>query len=136
MIANMKIRREVGAAAARIEASTRNSLADMDAERNILHKKWRDLLDEARTAQTAYEAFMKTYSKGDKADHTIIAKAKLKYPAMRFFEHDDHCPMTCLATGLAIFEDDVLFGDAEYGAVLVDAVSLSIEPITKRETQS
>lgn len=129
VIDRLEVRRAVAQAANRIRHAFQNDLDAKAEERTRLHKAWRDLSEQAEQARKAYDLFMKRYSKGSAADHAIIDKAKKEHPDLLTYEHDDHAPICCIVSGLALFEGDEVAGDPEYGAVLKAAVALTVEPV-------
>ena len=128
MIEHEAIRREVGAAAIRIRQHLIEHRKEHEAQRNAAHKKWRDLADQADAARREFERLSRCPSP-DPADIRIIIEAKSDHPLLRFFDHDEFDPMVCQASGLAFMEGDETYGDPEYGAVLVKAVTLGVEPV-------
>lgn len=131
-IKHLKMRRAVGAAAKRIEASERERREANAILREAAHKRWRALIDAANKAREEVERLSEPAPPSGR-DVAIIREAKEAFPDLRFFEHDDMAPMTCLATGLALMHGDKTYGEPEYGAVLVDAVSLGVPPVTEEE---
>lgn len=130
-IDRLDVRREIGAAAHRIETAFRADLDSKASERARLHKEWRDLQDKASQAQQVYDKFMRRFSKGTEEDHDLLDRYRKEHPDLLFHEHDEYAPITCTATGLALFEGDVTFGTPEYGAVLAIAVALKVDPVAE-----
>ena len=129
MIDRFKERQEIGAATKRIEAAERAYLDERKARRDGLHETWRRLADEAEKARKAYDAALNGWEKAsDPNDRKIIADAKRKHPDLLL--HDQapgQPPRLCAATGLALFDDDEVYGDSEYGAaILRAAVSITV----------
>jgi len=131
MIDRMDVRRAVGEAVKRIERNNAAARAEIAAEKDRLHKRWRELQDQADAARKAVDRCSPKWR--DREDIALLERLARENPDLRIMDREftPHiCPVVCEVTGLGIFKGDEVLGDPDYGAcVLKAAVKATVEPV-------
>lgn len=122
-IDRFEIRREIGRAARAIEDARVAAMEMNDGESKRLLGLLRAAQAEVASCNAAYDAHRKKTVDGSApADAlSILSTAKMEYKDLAFYDGSTREPVLCAASGLAIFVGDELYGEFEYGLVILKA---------------
>jgi hypothetical protein len=131
----LETRIAVGCAVREMNRIREERFAETEAEQSKLYKVWRDALEVAREKEHAYDYMMRKCHVGIKVacfeQQKIINIARIENPDLLTYSEDpDSTPVTCEASGLAIFEGDELYGRVNEGPVVLKgavAVKVSVD---------